>query len=166
MHEEHCCQLIATGAPMTKLDDQEDDRIIPFGPVLRSTGLDELPQLLNVLRGEMSLVGPRPCLLAEYESYSPEQKRRFDAVPGSITASGRSAARTARRSPGAIELDLDYARNQRLFLDFGLLVRTLAGRGGGRGQGGLRRRLSRSRLLRNLIHGPLRGIARTWAEGV
>lgn len=155
VHEEHCRQLIATGAPMTKLDDQEDDRIIPFGPVLRSTGLDELPQLLNVLRGEMSLVGPRPCLPAEYESYSPEQKRRFDAVPG-LTGLWQVSGKNSTTFARMIELDLDYARNQRLFLDFGILMRTLPVVVAA-GAKAVRRRLSRSRLLRNLIHGPLEG---------
>ena len=68
--------------PMTKLDAQNDPRLIPLGSLLRATGLDELPQLINVLRGEMSLVGPRPCIPYEYERYQPWQRRRFDAVPG------------------------------------------------------------------------------------
>ncbi len=155
VHEEHCRQLIATGAPMTKLDDEEDDRIIPFGQVLRSTGLDELPQLLNVFRGEMSLVGPRPCLPAEYKSYSPEQKRRFDAVPG-LTGLWQVSGKNSTTFARMIELDLDYARNRRLFLDLGILVRTLPVVVAA-GAKAVRRRLSRSRLFRNLIHSPLQG---------
>ncbi len=58
------------------------DRLTPFGRFLRSTSLDELPELINVLRGEMSLVGPRPLLIAYLERYSPEQARRHDVLPG------------------------------------------------------------------------------------
>lgn len=155
VHEEHCRQLIASGAPMTKLDDQEDDRIIPFGQVLRSTGLDELPQLLNVLRGEMSLVGPRPCLPAEYEAYLPDQKRRFDAVPG-LTGLWQVSGKNSTTFARMIELDLDYARKQRLFLDFGILMRTLPVVVAA-GAKAVRRRLSRSRFVRKPVLGPLCG---------
>ena len=71
-----------SNTPMTKMDSKGDPRIIPFGWLLRSSGLDELPQLINVLRGEMSLVGPRPCLPYEYDRYLPWQRERFAAVPG------------------------------------------------------------------------------------
>jgi len=155
VHEAHCRQLIATGAPMTKLDDEEDDRIIPFGQVLRSTGLDELPQLLNVFQGDMSLVGTRPCLPAEYASYLPEQRRRFDAVPG-LTGLWQVSGKNSTTFARMIELDLDYARNRRLFLDLEILVRTLPVVVAA-GAKAVRRRISRSRLFRNLIHSPLQG---------
>ena len=70
-HQGHLHQLMNSEVPMMKMDSQGDPRIIPFGLLLRASGLDELPQLINVLRGEMSLVGPRPCLPYEYDNYLP-----------------------------------------------------------------------------------------------
>ena len=81
-HQGHTTRLIRAGGPMAKLDVDNDPRLIPFGAALRATGLDELPQLINVLRGEMSIVGPRPCMPYEYELYEPWQRQRFNAMPG------------------------------------------------------------------------------------
>ena len=81
-HERHLEQLIHADCPMTKLDAAGDPRIISGGTILRATGLDELPQLFNVLRREMSLVGPRPCTPHEFQRYQPWQQERVNAAPG------------------------------------------------------------------------------------
>jgi exopolysaccharide production protein ExoY len=70
-HQGHLQQLIDSNVPMTKMDKTGDSRIIPLGRLLRSSGLDELPQLVNVLKREMSLVGPRPCMSYEAARYQP-----------------------------------------------------------------------------------------------
>src|SRR2546423_10828242 len=81
-HERYLEELIHGNCPMTKLDAQGDPRLAPFGRFLRASGLDELPQLFNVLAGEMSLVGPRPCIPNEFAYYEPWQRERLNAPPG------------------------------------------------------------------------------------
>ena len=81
-HRDHLKELIKGGMPMEKLDVRADPRVIPGGKILRKTCLDELPQLFNVLRGEMSLVGPRPCIPYEAEEYLRWHTHRFDILPG------------------------------------------------------------------------------------
>src|SRR4029079_7486408 len=82
VHAAHLSGLMRSDVPMTKLDQGKDSRLIPFGKFLRAAGLDELPQLFNVLRGEMSFIGPRPCIRYEYDQYERWHKRRFDTLPG------------------------------------------------------------------------------------
>jgi lipopolysaccharide/colanic/teichoic acid biosynthesis glycosyltransferase len=104
---------------------RDDDRITRVGKWLRVTSLDELPQLINVARGEMSLVGPRPGLPDQAERYTPEQRQRLRMRPG-ITGwaqvNGRNAISWERR----IELDRSYARNWSLLLDAYIVLRTPA----------------------------------------
>ncbi len=124
VHEAHCRQLMASDAPLTKLDEDDDPRIIPFGPVIRSMGLDELPQILNVLRGEMSLVGPRPCVPGEYDGYLPEQRRRFQALPG-LTGWWQVKGKNSTSFARMIELDLEYLQRRSLRFDVRIMFQTL-----------------------------------------
>lgn len=123
-HRGHTAQLIKSEAPMTKLDAEKDPRIIPFGSLLRCTGLDELPQLINVLRGEMSLVGPRPCIPYEAEAYEAWQRHRFDAVPG-LTGLWQVSGKNRTTFNQMIHLDIDYSKRASLWLDIKIIVKTL-----------------------------------------
>ena len=122
-HRAHTRHLMKTDVPMVKLDSRNDRRLVPCGAILRATGLDELPQLLNVLRGEMSLVGPRPCIPYEYEQYEPWQRHRFDAVPG-LTGLWQVSGKNETTFNQMIHLDLDYLRRQSVLLDLQIIART------------------------------------------
>ena len=124
VHETHVAGLIATDKPMTKLDARGDARIIPFGRMLRAAGLDELPQLINVLRGEMSIVGPRPCLPSEYDRYLPWQRERFLARPG-LTGLWQVSGKNRTSFNEMIEFDIKYARSQSLWLDLKIILKTI-----------------------------------------
>lgn len=104
-----------------KLD--RSSAVTPSGRWLRTTSLDELPQLLNVLRGEMSLVGPRPCLDWETEHFRPHHFERFN-VPAGITGLWQVTARAHSTFGEALDLDVSYARNWSLGLDLLLLLKT------------------------------------------
>jgi len=102
----------------------DDERITRVGKFLRNLGLDELPQLLNVLFGEMSLVGPRPTLAYQVEQYSDYQRRRLDAKPG-ITSLAVVSGRNALLWTERIELDIQYIDSWTFGLDVRILFRTL-----------------------------------------
>ena len=104
-----------------KLD--RDDVITPTGRWLRKTSLDELPQLLNVLRGTMSLVGPRPCLAYETEHFAPHHYERF-RTPAGITGLWQVTARAHASFAEALEMDVVYVRSWSIGLDLSLLLRT------------------------------------------
>ena len=122
-HQNHTAHLMKSDVPMTKLDGK-DPRLAPFGTALRASGLDELPQLINVLRGEMSLVGPRPCMPYEYELYEPWQRRRFDAVPG-LTGLWQVSGKNRLSFPEMIALDIKYSEQLSLWLDLKIILKTL-----------------------------------------
>ena len=102
----------------------DEARLTAFGRLLRSTSLDELPELWNVLRGEMSLVGPRPLLVDYLPLYSPEQARRHDVRPG-ITGWAQVKGRNALTWEEKFHLDVWYAERVSLGLDLEILFRTL-----------------------------------------
>ena len=99
-------------------------RLVPFGRWLRATSLDELPELLNVLQGDMSLVGPRPLLVKYLDLYSPEQARRHDVRPG-ITGWAQINGRNAISWEEKFRLDVWYVDNWTLLLDLKILALTL-----------------------------------------
>lgn len=102
----------------------DEARLTPFGKFLRSSSLDELPELLNVLRGEMSLVGPRPLLMEYLEHYSPEQARRHEALPG-ITGWAQVNGRNAISWEEKFRLDVWYVDHQSAWVDFKILWMTV-----------------------------------------
>lgn len=102
---------------------QADRRITKLGRLLRRFSVDELPQLFNVLRGEMSVVGPRPSLPWEVELFTPEQRRRHECRPG-ITGLWQVSGRNRLSMPEMLALDLVYVRSKSLALDLRILCRT------------------------------------------
>jgi lipopolysaccharide/colanic/teichoic acid biosynthesis glycosyltransferase len=123
-HEKHTQHLIKSQVPMTKLDGKKDPRVVPFGSALRVTGLDELPQLINVLKGEMSIVGPRPCLPSEAEVYQSWHRRRFNAVPG-LTGLWQVSGKNRTTFNQMVQLDIEYSERLNLLLDLQIIVKTL-----------------------------------------
>jgi len=123
VHQGHLDHLMDSDTPLVKMDAKGDPRIIPFGRILRATGLDELPQLINVLRGEMSLVGPRPCLPYEYNKYQRWQKERFNTLPG-LTGLWQVGGKNKTTFTEMICLDIRYARTKTLWFDVKILLKT------------------------------------------
>lgn len=102
----------------------DERRLTSFGCWLRSTSLDELPELINVLRGDMSLVGPRPLLMHYMPLYSPRQAIRHDVRPG-LTGWAQVNGRNTSDWPERLELDAWYVENQSFALDLRILIRTI-----------------------------------------
>jgi lipopolysaccharide/colanic/teichoic acid biosynthesis glycosyltransferase len=117
----HGAELIGAGLAV----DAEDPRITRVGAFLRRTSLDELPNLVNVLRGEMSLIGPRPTLPVQVRQYTDRQRGRLAIKPG-ITGWAQVNGRAALPWAERIELDLYYIEHRSLALDLRILARTLA----------------------------------------
>jgi undecaprenyl-phosphate galactose phosphotransferase len=99
-------------------------RVTKIGQIIRKTSLDELPQLFNVVKGEMSLVGPRPCLPYEYENYAEWQKRRLSVIPG-CTGVWQVTGRSAVSFKDSVVLDLYYINNMSPWLDLQILLKTI-----------------------------------------
>jgi lipopolysaccharide/colanic/teichoic acid biosynthesis glycosyltransferase len=104
--------------------DRNDPGITRVGAWLRRTGLDELPQLLNVLRGDMSMVGPRPTIPAQAERYGEFERERLSVPPG-LTGLAQISGRSDLSWPDRIRIDVRYARNRSLWLDIGILFKTV-----------------------------------------
>lgn len=131
LHEKYVSEFIAgkltaetepNGAPVYKMTN--DPRITPVGRFLRRTSLDELPQLLNVLFGQMSLVGPRPPLDYEFARYAAWHKRRLLAVKPGLTGLWQVAGRSKVSFDEMVRLDLQYARSWSLWMDMRILLKT------------------------------------------
>jgi lipopolysaccharide/colanic/teichoic acid biosynthesis glycosyltransferase len=103
--------------------DEGDSRITPIGRLLRRTSLDELPQLWNVVRGDMSVIGPRPTLRYQVEKYSDRQRRRLDVLPG-ITGWAQIHGRASLSWDDRIELDVWYVEHRSPLTDVLILLRT------------------------------------------
>jgi lipopolysaccharide/colanic/teichoic acid biosynthesis glycosyltransferase len=103
---------------------REDPRVTGVGRFLRRTSLDEVPNLVNVLRGEMAIVGPRPTILAQVDDYTPHQNRRHEVLPG-ITGWAQVQGRARIPWEERIELDVDYVDRRSFALDARILAKTL-----------------------------------------
>jgi exopolysaccharide biosynthesis polyprenyl glycosylphosphotransferase len=114
--------LSGVDGPVFKIKD--DPRITHVGRFLRRSSLDELPQLINVLRGDMSIVGPRPNLPCEVSQYLPWQKRRLDVTPG-ITCFWQIAGRSHIGFQEWMRLDLEYVRNRSYITDLKIMLKTV-----------------------------------------
>lgn len=102
----------------------DEKRMTPFGKALRSTSLDELPELINVIKGDMSLVGPRPLLVNYLELYSDRQKKRHDVLPG-ITGWAQINGRNSVTWSQKFELDVWYVEHWSIWLDIKILLMTI-----------------------------------------
>lgn len=127
-HKKHLADIIESGADgedfgiaMVKME--TDSRIFPFGRILRKTYLDEIPQLINVLRGEMSLVGPRPPIPYEVDQYLFWHNERFDSMPG-MTGLWQISGKNRLTFKEMVRLDIQYARELCLWLDIKILMIT------------------------------------------
>jgi lipopolysaccharide/colanic/teichoic acid biosynthesis glycosyltransferase len=129
VHREYVRKLLTEDEPpdggrsgVYKLE--HDERITPIGRLIRRTSIDELPQLLNVIRGEMSLVGPRPALPWEAELLDAIHFVRFSVPPG-LTGLWQVSGRNTLTMKQGLELDVEYVRRQRLALDLWILLKTI-----------------------------------------
>jgi lipopolysaccharide/colanic/teichoic acid biosynthesis glycosyltransferase len=128
-HKEYVRELLtgeepAPGGPKGLYKLEGDSRITRAGHLLRRTSLDELPQLINVLRGEMSLVGPRPALTWEAEMFDPVHRQRFEVAPG-LTGLWQVSGRNWLTMRQGLDLDVEYVQRCSFWLDLQILARTV-----------------------------------------
>jgi exopolysaccharide production protein ExoY len=124
LHQAHLKQLMTTNQLTQKLDCSGDKRLIVGAMWLRVTGVDELPQLFNVLLGDMSLVGPRPCTPYEFELLSEDHKHRCEAPPG-LTGLWQISGKNKTTFGEMMDLDLKYVREKSLWLDLKIMLLTV-----------------------------------------
>ncbi len=124
-HSQYVRRLIkqdGNGTPMIKMEN--DPRVIPFGNFIRKTYIDELPQLVNVLKGEMSLIGPRPCIPYEAKEYLQWHRKRFYITPG-MTGLWQVSGKNKLTFEEMIRLDIKYENERSFWLDFQIILKTL-----------------------------------------
>lgn len=124
LHRNQVVREIQSEDPLTKLDSSHDPRVIPVGKWLRLTGLDELPQLFNVLRGDMSLIGPRPDPIYAADQYHPWHAARLNVLPG-ITGLWQVNGKNRTTFKQMIRLDIAYSRQLSPWLDLTIALKTL-----------------------------------------
>ena len=124
VHESYLSQLINNDKPMAKLDHKNDCRIIKGGGIMRKACIDELPQLFNVLKGDMSLIGPRPCLPYEEKEFLHWFRNRFDILPG-MTGLWQVSGKNKLSFKQMIRLDIKYIRNLSLLQDIKIFILTI-----------------------------------------
>jgi len=123
-HQAYFTGLMNSNVPMQKLDARGDARLIPLGWLIRAAGLDELPQIINVLKGDMSLIGPRPCIPYEYDNYSVSQRARFNSRPG-LTGLWQVSGKNRTTFDRMIQLDIQYSMQRSLKMDLKILFLTV-----------------------------------------
>lgn len=123
-HQTYLKSLINSEKPMEKLDHGKDPRIIPGGKILRKTSIDELPQLYNVLKGDMSLIGPRPCIIYEAKEFECWHKQRFDVLPG-LTGLWQVSGKNRLTFKQMIRLDILYGKKMSFITDLKIFILTI-----------------------------------------
>ncbi len=123
LHKAHVENLVISGQPMVKLDVHGDPRVIRGGRLLRTSGLDEIPQFFNILRGEMSMVGPRPCLTQEFDLYHFNQLQRFTLPPG-LTGHWQVNRTDSTTFGDMVRMDGDYAERLTPWRDWLIICKT------------------------------------------
>ncbi|MBO4512233.1 MAG: sugar transferase [Victivallales bacterium] len=124
--EKHKDELMQQGKSEDKLrfKDKNDPRITPFGRLIRKTSIDELPQLVNILLGDMSLVGPRPPTPDEVRNYKLDYRKRFNVIPG-ITGLWQVSGRSDVQTPEQMELDKKYIASRSVWFDACIILKTI-----------------------------------------